>query len=386
MKILVINPILSTIEHRGGTISPMALSRTMIHNLCCGFVENGDTVTLATSSDFKPEKEEKLPYKTLFFKNVLRRIALPERIPFSLEFFKFMRTHSTEYDMVIASEAFQFYTLAAAIAAPAKTIIWHEMNCHQRMMLKMPSRLWHHMVIPLAFRRIAGIIPRSESARQFISRYHTRVSPTSVDNCVNSSVFKPSALKKRQVISSSQLIRRKGIDQIINAFAKFHNLPGYEDIELVIAGSGEDEASLRSLVKDYGLEKNIHFTGYLDRDELAKEIAQSIAFLVYTRKDLNMVSITESLCAGTPVLTNTVPASASFINSHGLGIVKDNWTEVDLKAMVDSCETLSKRCNETRPLLTHTNCARTMTDIFADFTSNHINNIKKTNRHNAIKK
>ncbi len=369
MKVLIVNPILSTIEKRGGQHVQAPLSTTMIHTLCMGFVNAGHETTLATASDFRPtaHNNDDYPYKTLFFKGNLKSIALPDRIPLSIEFFRYLKKKHMDYDLIIVSEIFQFYSLAAAIAAPSKTIIWQEMNCHQRILLKMPSLFWHNIVVPLAFRKISGIVPRSESARQFISRYHPRVSTIHVDNCVNSSVFKPSPLKRRQVISSSQLIKRKGIDDIIKVFAEFHTLPGYEDIELVIAGGGEEEKSLRALAKEFGIENAVRFTGYLDKEELAEEIAQSIAFLVHTHKDLNMVSITESLCACTPVLTNTIPASANFINQHGLGIVKDNWTATDLKTMIDTYDTLNKRCLAVRSMLTNTACARSLIDLFNSF-------------------
>lgn len=44
-----------------------------------------------------------------------------------------------------------------------------------------------------------------------------------------------------------------------------------------------------------------------------------------------MVSIPEAIVSGTPILTNTQPASVEYIRANGLGIVKDNWDEYDLK-------------------------------------------------------
>lgn len=65
-----------------------------------------------------------------------------------------------------------------------------------------------------------------------------------------------------------------------------------------------------------------------------------------------MVTTSESLCACTPVLTNTVPASVSFIESHEVGIVKDDWDEHDIKTIVDNADKMCSRCHDIRSTLT----------------------------------
>ena len=46
------------------------------------------------------------------------------------------------------------------------------------------------------------------------------------------------------------------------------------------------------------------------------------------------MSIPETLSCGTPVISNTVPTNSYIINSHQLGIAKDNWDEHDLKEII----------------------------------------------------
>ncbi|MDE7452373.1 MAG: glycosyltransferase [Paramuribaculum sp.] len=354
MKVLIVNPILSTIEKRGGKHSQPPLSTTMIHTLCMGFVNQGHDLTLATASDFRPEShnDDDYPYKTLFFRGNLKSIALPDRIPLSIEFFRFLKKNHRNYDLIIVSEIFQFYSLAAALVCPQKTIVWQEMTSHQRIFKSIPSKLWHRIIVPTAFRKIIGVIPRSLRARRFISKYTAKVSDYIVNNPVNGSLFSPSQVKKRQLISYSRLTYSKGIDHIIRKFAKFHEFPGYEDIKLVIAGRGEASEDLKRLADELNIRDSVIFTGQLWHRELATTVAESIALLVATRKDLNMVATSESLCACTPVLTNTVPASVSFIESNEVGIVKDDWDEHDIKTIVDNADLMCSRCHDIRSTLT----------------------------------
>ncbi len=354
MKVLIVNPILSTIEKRGGQHVQAPLSTTMIHTLCMGFVNAGHETTLATASDFRPtaHNNDDYPYKTLFFKGNFKSIALPDRIPLSIEFFRYLKKKHMDYDLIIVSEIFQFYSLAAALVCPHKTIVWQEMTDHQRIFKSIPSKLWHWIIVPTAFRKTISVIPRSLRARKFISRYTSKVSDITVYNPVDGSLFSPSSVKKRQLISYSQLIHRKGIDHIIRKFAKFHKFPGYEDIELIIAGRGEAAEELQHLAEELNISNSVIFTGQLWHRELATTVAESIALLASPRKDLTPLTISESMCACTPVLTNTVPASASFIESNKVGIVKDEWDEYDIMAIVDNAEEMCRRCHDIRPTLT----------------------------------
>lgn len=170
--------------------------------------------------------------------------------------------------------------------------------------------------------------------------------------------------KKRQVISSSQLILRKNVDSIIHIFAKFHQMRNYEDIKLLIAGRGEEETNLKHLVDDLGLQNCIEFVGFLSQSKLNEYIRESLAFLVNTRKDLNMVSIPEAIISGTPILTNLKPASSDYIINYDLGIAKDNWNEMDMKLLVDKNEEYVGNCIKCREYFTNTHSAKLFLEIF----------------------
>lgn len=366
MNILILNSILYTADN---SIIPKikSIKDTMIYNMCLGFKSLGHNITLATSEDYKPTKNEEYDFPVIFFKSNYKKICKPAMLPYSSELKKYIKQNHKNYDLVISSEVFQFQSLFAARICPNKTIIWQELTEHQNKFHQIPSKIWHNIIAKLYMKNVLVVVPRSQQAYNFISQYMPSVSRTIIDHGINVDKFKFSTNKKRQIISSSQLIHRKNVDGIIEIFNKFHQLNGYEDIKLIIAGRGEEEHNLKKLVKDLKLQDSIEFVGFLSQTELNEYIRHSYAFLVNTRKDLNMVSIPESIVSGTPILTNRQPASAYYIEKYNLGIVKDNWNEIDIKDIVDHNKKYVDNCINYRSKLTSINTAQQFIDIFKSY-------------------
>ena len=366
MNILILNSILYTADN---SIIPKikSIKDTMIYNMCLGFKSLGHNITLATSEDYKPTKNEEYDFPVIFFKSNYKKICKPAMLPYSSELKKYIKQNHKNYDLVISSEVFQLQSLFAARICPNKTIIWQELTEHQNKFHQIPSKIWHNIIAKLYMKNVLVVVPRSQQAYNFISQYMPSVSRTIIDHGINVDKFKFSTNKKRQIISSSQLIHRKNVDGIIEIFNKFHQLNGYEDIKLIIAGRGEEEHNLKKLVKDLKLQDSIEFVGFLSQTELNEYIRHSYAFLVNTRKDLNMVSIPESIVSGTPILTNRQPASAYYIEKYNLGIVKDNWNENDIKDIIDNNKKYVDNCINYRSKLTSINTAQQFIDIFKSY-------------------
>lgn len=366
MNILIFNPVLYSAENR--IIPEVAtIKETMIYSMCLGFVANGHRVTLAASAEFKPVKEEAYEIEVLFFKSEWTRLFPPALLPYSSGFYKYLKSNHQRFDMVLCSEVFTFPALFAALICPSKAVIWQELTVHQRVLRKMPSKCWHNLIIPLFIRKVRCVIPRSKRAYEFIGRYMKNVSTEYVDHGINTRNFEFSAEKKRQIISSSRLINGKNIESIIAVFAKLIQIKGYEDIRLLIAGRGELRESLEQLVSQLNLQEQVVFLGFLSQRNLNDAIKHSYAFLVNTLRDMNMVSIPESIASGTPVITNRLPASADYIAKEKLGIAKDNWNEYDLKKIIDDNPSYVQNCLNYRDKLTNSFSAQQITDIFSKF-------------------
>lgn len=363
MKVLILNPILFTADN-DRIPQVKSIKDTMIYGMGMGFVKLGHSVTLAAAKEYMPIEKEDYDFEVKFFPSAFTHICKPSVLPYSGELRKWLKRHNQDFELIIASEVFQFPTLFAARICPRKTVVWHEMTAHQKKMHRIPSKIWYNVVAKLFMNRVAITVPRSRKAQCFIKRYMPVVSDSVVDHGIDLDKFPVFPQRGRYFISSSQLIRRKNVDGIICIFSRFHQLKGYEDIRLTIAGRGEEEEALKKLVRELGLQEAVEFVGFLPRDVLGRYISRSLAFLVNTRKDLNMVSIPESIVSGTPILTNLQPASAGFIARNRLGIAKEHWNETDLKDIVDHHTEYVENCLNYRKKLSNIHQAQMLIDEY----------------------
>jgi 1,2-diacylglycerol 3-alpha-glucosyltransferase len=86
------------------------------------------------------------------------------------------------------------------------------------------------------------------------------------------------------------------------------------DILLVITGEGPAEASLRDTVKTLGLEKNVQFIGYLNREKELNACYKSADIFVFASKsETQGLVLLEAMAQGTPVVAIAELGTASIL-------------------------------------------------------------------------
>lgn len=333
VKVLIMNPILYTSE-TDSIPKVESIKDTMIYALCMGFLKNGDEPVLVAADCYKPVTEEQYPFEIKWFPCLLPNICKPRCLPFLKGLGEFLRQHKKEYDYIISSEVFSLLTFSAAVFAKSKLVIWHELGAHNNLMKKIPSKVWYNVVARLFMQGIP-VIPRSERAAEFISKFSDNVLPVYIDHGVDLDKISYSKEKENYFVVLSQLIERKHIDGIIDCFSEFRK-SGYEDYELKIIGDGILREKLQEQVKQLREEVHIQFLGKLNHETLMPILAKAKGLLINTSKDNSMVSIVESIATGTPIITTPVPFNASYIRENSLGIVKENWDQEDLKGICEN--------------------------------------------------
>lgn len=160
----------------------------------------------------------------------------------------------------------------------------------------------------------------------------------------------------------SQLIERKHIDKIIEQFAVFRK-GEREEYELKIIGDGILRKELEQQVKALHEEDHIHFLGKMNHEALMPILAKARALLIYTSKDNSMVSITESIAAGTPIVTTPVPFNSSYIAGEALGIAKQSWSAEELNEICDKNKYYVNNCIQYREKLSNQYFAKQFNQI-----------------------
>lgn len=369
MNILIVNHILTTAEN--GVITKRKSNKDcMIYNFTKGFVAGGHTVTICASEEFTPLGKENNPFEVVYFKSRLPKLFRPDLIPYPSGLRSFVKANIDKYDVVIASEVFQLATLLIADICKGKLIIWQELSLHNRILFKIPSKLWYNLTPKFTALKHALIVPRSESAKVFIKKYFNRVTDEIVEHGANGEILKPVVHANRTFAVISQLIKRKNVESIIRKFADFIQCDKYSDFKLNIIGDGAERANLEKLTHDLGINENVVFCGFLSHRQMSEYLANSYALLVDTLRDLNMVTIPESIVSGTPVLMNSVPNTAGFVQNNRLGIVKDQWGVIELMDMIKNYVEFHENCIAIRDSITNVGCAKKMIDIFMKYNKN----------------
>lgn len=367
-NVLIINPILYTAE-TNEIPKVDSIKDTMIYALCIGFLKAGHRVTLIAAQDYQPCVEEEYPFSVIWMHTVCRSVFQPRCFPYMPALRPFLRRHK-EYDLIITSEMFASWSYTAVRLSWEKTVVWHELAAHNRLLHQIPSKLWYHVVARFLMRK-ARVVARSRAAQSFISRYVGNVAEEVIDHGVELEKLPPvgtdagNIVKEKRFAVVSQFIARKQIDRTIEAFADFVER-GNGDYTLYLIGQGPEEAALRETAVRRNVEQRIRFCGQMTHEQLLPVVAGARALLVYTRQDNNMVSIVESIAVGTPVVTTSVPYNAEYIEREQLGIVKDRWGAEALEQICAENQAYVQNCLRYRDRLSAVSCAEAFWRCFPD--------------------
>jgi len=119
---------------------------------------------------------------------------------------------------------------------------------------------------------------------------------------------------KPYLFSMGRLVFVKGYDVLIETFAKI--IEENYDIELIIAGRGPEEDSLRDLVRKKGLSGRVKFVGFVDGEKKVSLLKGSRFCVCPSRREgLGSANI-EALAAGKPVVAFDVDGISDIIE-HG---------------------------------------------------------------------
>jgi len=110
------------------------------------------------------------------------------------------------------------------------------------------------------------------------------------------------------------LIKRKNVDNLINAIAKLN----LDDIELWIVGKGPEENYLRSLAK-FIIPGKVKWFGVVPMSKASKIIRQSDCLVLPSRFDGWGAVVSESLMVGTPVICSNTCGSSIVVKASGFG-------------------------------------------------------------------
>jgi 1,2-diacylglycerol 3-alpha-glucosyltransferase len=108
------------------------------------------------------------------------------------------------------------------------------------------------------------------------------------------------AAGKKVALFVSRLAKEKNVSFVVDAFERIAR--ERNDVRLVLAGSGEEEAFLRKRVAGHGLEDKVIFTGMLRGEDLTSAYKAADVFVFASTTETQGMVVLEAMAAGLPVV------------------------------------------------------------------------------------
>lgn len=118
---------------------------------------------------------------------------------------------------------------------------------------------------------------------------------------------------KKIILSVGSLIKEKGFEELLNAFAEFKK----NDLILIICGEGKEEGNLKNLAIKFGLSDKVIFAGKIGREEIWHYFAGADIFALFTKSESLGMVFWEAMFVGVPVIGTPVGGVKETIGEDG---------------------------------------------------------------------
>jgi glycosyltransferase involved in cell wall biosynthesis len=141
------------------------------------------------------------------------------------------------------------------------------------------------------------------------SKIEPSIEPKSyvVHNGVELELFKSTTRYRHRrpyLLSYGRLTSSKGFDLLLSAFAQASKR--YFDVDLIIAGEGEESEHLKELARHAGLGDRVHFFGRAGSKQIIELLNGCLFLVVPSRSESFGISALEGMAAGKAVLATNV--------------------------------------------------------------------------------
>jgi glycosyltransferase involved in cell wall biosynthesis len=183
----------------------------------------------------------------------------------------------------------------------------------------------HRMLLPLTrwiWRRATRGVAVCESLGRQAQATLPGLEYSVIQNGVDLGRFRPRARRAEpnrriRCLAVSRLVERKGIDDLIRAFALLER--GRYELEIV--GGGADEQALRALSAELGLDDLVQFTGPLDRVRTAARYRDADIFTLASWEEAFGNAFAEALASGLPVVGSNVGGIPELVEHGRAGVL-----------------------------------------------------------------
>ena len=138
-----------------------------------------------------------------------------------------------------------------------------------------------------------------------------------------------------RILSLRTVNKNSNIHIIVKAFAELLKTNKDNNFRLIITNDGPEMETIKALVKDLNLEKNVDIKGFVSREVLLELLFTSHMFVTIPDSDSTSVTLLEAMASGITTIASDIPANREWINHKENGLLTENIDDVSLKFCMD---------------------------------------------------
>ncbi len=199
------------------------------------------------------------------------------------------------------------------------------------------ERLARSMVLGKMLAIPDEVVCVSQSMIDRLSEIKTKKKISYIGNGYEQTIFYPKNMKrKKQFINVANLRWQKGHLILLESFAIF--LESHPEYELVIIGDGPDKEKITNKSKELRIDNRVKFLGIKNREFIASELNESIAFVLSSVVEGFPKVVIEAMGTGTPVISTNVGNVSMVVGEAGLIAEPNNPVDLcnKMKSFVES--------------------------------------------------
>lgn len=117
-------------------------------------------------------------------------------------------------------------------------------------------------------------------------------------------LYEDAARRPLRLLAIGRHVPVKQFEVAIEAVALANKNAGYKLAELALAGDGPERMNLKTLAESLGCQTTISFPGWLESDEVYRELKETDALVITSKFDAYGAVVLEAMAAGRPVLAS----------------------------------------------------------------------------------
>lgn len=206
--------------------------------------------------------------------------------------------------------------------------------------------MWYKLLSQFTYKNCTYALPVTQDLGERMNQLLGTISFKPIPNVVDNTLFYPEEKNKNfktRFIHISTLGYHKNIEGILNVTKRLFQLR--QDFELYLAGPPSED--ILQWTKDNGLmDTCIFFTGLISYHEVAKNLRNADALIMFSRYENLPCVILEALTCGLPVVSSDVGGIREVINKENGILIKSEKEDELLYAMnhlLDSLDQYDKQ-------------------------------------------